>query len=146
MDKNLILATSFGFKLNSNLKAVLHGSTCNIDFPRNTVLCFRDMLHESTFCTTVIDFLIETYMLHRTTYKVTSIRNIILVTKKLGTGKFEGETRNPLPTVISGLENLPLAHKQIFSFIKEINFSLSTFVIFLVSKTRILLLSTSKDC
>ena len=84
------------------LKAMLHGSTCNIDFPRNTVLRLRDMLHESTFCTTVIDFLIETYFTCYTgRFNATSIRNITLVTKKLETGKFEGETRNPLPTVIS---------------------------------------------
>ena len=31
---------------------VLHGSTCSIDFPPNTVPCFRSMLRESTFCTT----------------------------------------------------------------------------------------------
>ena len=38
-------------------KAVLHGSTWNIDFPRNTVSCFHDMLHDSTFCPTLLDFL-----------------------------------------------------------------------------------------
>ena len=45
------------FLTRQSLKAVLHGSTGNIDFPSNTVSCFRDMLHESTFCATlVLDF------------------------------------------------------------------------------------------
>ena len=33
-----------------------------------------------------------TYMLHGKTNNATSIRNIILVPKKLGTGKFEAES------------------------------------------------------
>ena len=61
-------------------------------FSRNTVSCFHDMLHESTFCATLLDFLMETYMLHGTTFNATSIHNIILVPKKLGTGKFEAES------------------------------------------------------
>ena len=58
-------------------------------------------------------------MLHGATCNATSISNIILVPKKLGTGKFEGETGKPLLTVILGLENFPLARKQILSFFKE---------------------------
>ena len=37
-------------------KAVLNGSTCNADFPRNTVSCFRDMLHDFIRFYTGIDF------------------------------------------------------------------------------------------
>ena len=40
----------------AGIKAVLNGSTCNADFLRNTVSCFRDMLHDFIRFYTGIDF------------------------------------------------------------------------------------------
>ena len=63
--------------LSCGVKVMLHRSTCNIDFPWNTVLCFRDMLHKSTYCATLLNFLMVTFMLHGMTCNATSICSII---------------------------------------------------------------------
>ena len=92
-----------GLKPSLVIKAVLQGSTFNIDFPHNTVPCFRDMLHESTFSATLLDFLMTTYMLQGTYCNAISIRNIILTLFCLG---FFG-----VPGPGGGLQKSPL-HKS----------------------------------
>ncbi len=58
------------------LKVMLHGTTCNNDFSRNTASTFRDMLNESPFCATSHKMNLATYMLHETIFNATLTRNI----------------------------------------------------------------------
>ena len=55
------------------LKVMLHGTTCNNDFSRNTASTFRAMLHESTFRATSYKINLATCMLHETIFHTTRL-------------------------------------------------------------------------
>ena len=56
-----------------SLKVMLHGTTCNNDFSRNTASTFHAMLHESTFRATPYKMNLATCMLHETILHATRL-------------------------------------------------------------------------
>ena len=56
-----------------SIKVMLHGTTCNDDFLRNTSSTFRAMLQESTFHATSYKMNLATCMLHETIFQETRL-------------------------------------------------------------------------
>ena len=72
-NRNCNILIKFTARASSRLKVMLHGTTCNNDFSRNTASTFRAMLHESTFRATSYKMNLATCMLHETIFHATRL-------------------------------------------------------------------------
>ena len=85
-------------------KVMLHETTCNNDFSRNTASTFRAMLHESTFRATSYKMNLATCMLHETIFRATRLATFC-VSKQRASRPCKQRWR-PIDVVGSGVKTL----------------------------------------